>query len=335
MIVLTPNTPPVNVYDKKLVFLAGPIQGAENWQKDAIADLADLDIYVANPRRDNSADFNYVSQVEWETLYLKKADVIMFWIPAESYEVKGRSYAQTNRFELGEWLGRTDFNRRLNKKIVIGIDNNFPGKRYIIKRCEKFPCPIFDTYRQTITEVRRLLTEKINIFFTSDTHFGSERALVYSHRPFSSVDEMNKALVDNWNKIVKPQDTVWHLGDFGDISFAKQLNGNINLILGNYELDAIAYNSQYLQDLQNTFALVEKNAVITTADGEALHLSHKPSDADRTMFNAFGHIHGLQKCKHFGYDVGVDANHFRPISEKYFLDYKNSIINCYDENVFY
>ena len=36
-------------------------------------------------------------------------------------------------------------------------------------------------------------------FFTSDTHFGQERALTLSMRPFDSVDEMDITIIKNIN----------------------------------------------------------------------------------------------------------------------------------------
>ena len=52
------------------------------------------------------------------------------------------------------------------------------------------------------------------IFFTSDTHFGHGGALGLYRRPFASVAAMNEGLVERWNEAVKPEDVVWHLGDF-------------------------------------------------------------------------------------------------------------------------
>ena len=96
--------------------------------------------------------------------YLSRADVVMFWLPLEAQHVEGRSYAQTSRFELGEWLGRTDFNRRAGKTAVVGIEDGFPGKSYICKRCENSPCQVFDSYRQTMAEVRRRLESRGRVF---------------------------------------------------------------------------------------------------------------------------------------------------------------------------
>jgi calcineurin-like phosphoesterase family protein len=146
---------------------------------------------------------------------------------------------------------------------------------------------------------------------------------------------MNRIITDNWNKSVKPYDTVYHLGDFGALEFASQLNGSIHLITGNYEGDIISTNLNYLDELKKVFKSVEASDMIVLSDGSELHLSHKPSAADHRVFNAFGHIHGRQMCKKFGVDVGVDAHHFTPISEETLLFYKNAIqTGKYDEEVF-
>ena len=53
-----------------------------------------------------------------------------------------------------------------------------------------------------------------DIYFTADTHFNHENILDYCRRPYNNIQEMNEALVENWNKTVKKEDTVYHLGDF-------------------------------------------------------------------------------------------------------------------------
>ena len=50
-------------------------------------------------------------------------------------------------------------------------------------------------------------------WFTSDLHFGHANIIEYSGRPFRDVDHMNRALIERWNALVQPADTVWVLGD--------------------------------------------------------------------------------------------------------------------------
>ena len=71
------------------------------------------------------------------------------------------------------------------------------------------------------------------IFVTSDTHFGHDRKFLYSPRGFKSIQEHDEAIIQNWNSVVEPDDTVYHLGDvmLGDnehgMECLKRLNGNI------------------------------------------------------------------------------------------------------------
>ena len=80
-----------------------------------------------------------------------------------------------------------------------------------------------------------------DIFFTSDTHFGHAKIIEYCKRPFSSVEEMDEILIQNWNKTVSKGDTVYHLGDFcwrkqkSPKWYWDQLNGNKILIKGNHD----------------------------------------------------------------------------------------------------
>lgn len=80
------------------------------------------------------------------------------------------------------------------------------------------------------------------IFFTSDTHFGHANIIKFCKRPFLNVDDMNEALVENWNKVVPEDGIVFHLGDFAFggsnvwNEITPRLNGQIHLILGNHKI---------------------------------------------------------------------------------------------------
>ena len=54
----------------------------------------------------------------------------------------------------------------------------------------------------------------MGVFFTADQHFGHKSIIEYCNRPFSDVEEMNEALIENWNKTVDNNDKIFVLGDF-------------------------------------------------------------------------------------------------------------------------
>lgn len=129
--------PEIVQVDRPLIFLAGPIQGAPDWQSEAANRIHDLDaaIAVASPRRNYpEGTFVYERQVDWETHFLRlagKIGVIGFWLAAQIKETPGRAYAQTTRFELAEWKMRHEYE---GAKITIGIEEGFGNARYIRRR---------------------------------------------------------------------------------------------------------------------------------------------------------------------------------------------------------
>lgn len=154
--------PPECVSSKQqIIFLAGPIKGALDWQSDAIKILTTLkpSVCIASPRRSEFGDFNYYAQIDWETDNLRRAGkngVIMFWLAKENKTIPGRSYAQTTRAELFEWKVRHE---RDGSKIVLGIEDGFSGSRYIKKRF-KDDCPdvtILDNLEDTCKEALKVL----------------------------------------------------------------------------------------------------------------------------------------------------------------------------------
>lgn len=58
------------------------------------------------------------------------------------------------------------------------------------------------------------MTKKNKIFFTADLHLYHTNIIKHCNRPFETIEEMNNVLVDNWNKVVGPKDTIYILGDF-------------------------------------------------------------------------------------------------------------------------
>ncbi|MGI6103137.1 MAG: hypothetical protein ACOYBJ_00725 [Patescibacteria group bacterium] len=118
------------------VFLAGPIQGAADWQAQAIELLHAIDpvLNIANPRSAEPFHGNWRAQVHWESYYLRLAALtgcILFWGAEEQKHTCNRAYAQTTRFELGEWFALHQF---LHCQVVIGCHTRFTGMRYLCER---------------------------------------------------------------------------------------------------------------------------------------------------------------------------------------------------------
>lgn len=174
-------------------------------------------------------------------------------------------------------------------------------------------------------------------WFTADNHFGHERTLELSKRPYSSVEEMNWDMVKKWNSVVGKDDIVYHLGDFGDYEFAKLLNGEIHLLFGNYD-------SKYFEDYKGSrdyllshygfksFSIALEK--VELFNDKLYSLVHEPNNANPHRFKLFGHIHGLQMVKRNGLNVGVDCHNFYPIDLETVEFYRNAIENHYDEEVF-
>jgi calcineurin-like phosphoesterase family protein len=80
-----------------------------------------------------------------------------------------------------------------------------------------------------------------DIWLTADPHFFHQRIMEYADRPFSSVEEMNEVLIQNWNRVVKPQDDIYLLGDWAFTNTTNKqelmgrLNGNVYLVRGNHD----------------------------------------------------------------------------------------------------
>ena len=319
------------------VFLAGPIQGAPNWQHSVetlfMNEQQNDKIVFLSPRRLSYDDFNYEEQVLWEKKFMSLSDVILFWIPEASEDIKGRSYAQTTRTEFGEYLAR-------GKKIIFGAYKDFPGLRYFESKLKQYygdNYQIHSSLEYCLKELNDYISSsKPTTYFISDTHFGDSRALELSKRPYNSVETMDYDMMLKWNTTVKPIDTVYHLGDIGDnLDFICNLNGTKYFLEGNYER-----YGKYKYDA-NDFDKVFKEPTIITVNDKKYVISHEPISGDNLRNQnpdvegvIFGHIHGRQKIKTFGVDAGVDANNFKPISIEEIDFYLNAIKKgYYDEEV--
>lgn len=171
------------------------------------------------------------------------------------------------------------------------------------------------------------------VFFSSDLHFGHNRGFLYEPRGFTSIEEHDAAIVENWNKVVKPEDSVYLLGDLmlndneGGIAKLNQLNGTIYYIRGNHcsDMRCVLYKEKtsmipLCSQFETSWASVKK------INGYSFYLSHYPTMTSylenmaplkHHLINLHGHTHSKSKFYQdipFMYNVALDAHNNTPVS---------------------
>lgn len=160
------------------------------------------------------------------------------------------------------------------------------------------------------------------IYFTSDLHLGHAEIVGMSKRPFSSVEEMDEALIENWNSRVHKNDDVYILGDLIYKSarppeeYLSRLRGKKHLIFGNHDL---SWKDDV--DLSRWFASWQWAAQVDTGQGYAI-LCHFPLVTYIRKYQIHGHLHnrtnqeywGLLRGMPYSLNAGVDINGYRPVT---------------------
>jgi calcineurin-like phosphoesterase family protein len=155
----------------------------------------------------------------------------------------------------------------------------------------------------------------MNIFLTSDTHFGHVGVTQFLRddgsklRPWDSVEEMDEALIANWNNSVRPKDKVYHLGDVvinrKALPTLQRLNGEKILIKGNHDIFRIDEYLQYFKDVRAYHVL------------DMFLLSHIPIHPDsmsRFNGNIHGHLHNKSIADKRYRCVSVEQTSYTPIT---------------------
>jgi len=186
---------------------------------------------------------------------------------------------------------------------------------------ENKPDRIADLLEEAANEIDRLNAviiiiygDNMSIWFTSDTHFHHENIIDYCRRPFAHAYEMNNEMIRRWNEVVKPEDTVYHLGDFamGPKTLIhptrEKLNGKIILVLGNHDRNT---NTMLAAGFDRVY-----DDVIKTLDSHTLYMRHKPElDTSKwhgCEYHLHGHVHEHYTRHGNAINVGVDVWNFTP-----------------------
>ena len=148
-------------------------------------------------------------------------------------------------------------------------------------------------------------------WFTADEHLGHENIIKYCNRPFSTVEEMDATIIDNYNQVVLKDDIVVHAGDFCWLNnfkdvykiYVQKLNGTQIFLRGSHD-HWLPYSSKYIwtKRIEGQLVVVCHYAMLRWPG------SHYNS------WQLFGHSHGRLVAEGKQYDIGVDNNNFYPVS---------------------
>lgn len=162
-----------------------------------------------------------------------------------------------------------------------------------------------------------------NIFFISDTHFGHEAPYVKFRnpddtgflRPHGSATAGDEAMVENWNKVVKPEDRLYHLGDVvmskKFLPILSRLNGRKVLIKGNHDQEKLSIYAKYFEDIRGVY---HRPGMVMS------HVPLHPGSIDRWGINVHGHLHGNRVRDEVGnidtryFSVCVEQINYTPIA---------------------
>lgn len=166
------------------------------------------------------------------------------------------------------------------------------------------------------------------IYFTSDLHFGHKNIIRFDNRPFNDIEEMNKVLIENWNKVVSNIDTIYILGDMfwyktDTKHILQQLNGRKILIKGNH--DDVKGIENYFEDIFNYLEIKYNHKTFILSHYPILIYNKQHSNG----IMLYGHVHNseeeiyIQEMKKYltnknipcnMYNVGCMLNNYKPIS---------------------
>lgn len=133
------------------------------------------------------------------------------------------------------------------------------------------------------------------IYYIGDTHFGHANVIKHDGRPFETVEEMDEAIIRNWNRRVHKDDDVYVLGDFCFRNaescswYLQKLKGRKHLIVGNHDI-------KLLKD-EKALSMFESvdNMTVIRDNGKQITLCHYPMAAwdgsHHGSWHIYAHIH--------------------------------------------
>lgn len=191
-------------------------------------------------------------------------------------------------------------------------------------------------------------------YYTSDWHLQHARIIELCDRPFKDVDHMDSTIIDNVNSILDPDiDELFILGDICMGNMEKSLRNlgrvrarRVVMFPGNHDRWSLAYHTRGDHYTKRRSWQKRYEEALTSSRGMAMSdrspsqwrtkiheltasCSHYPWEGDshgadrykelRPLpgpgFLIHGHVHNAWRTNGRQFNVGVDVNDFKPVSE--------------------
>jgi calcineurin-like phosphoesterase family protein len=185
-------------------------------------------------------------------------------------------------------------------------------------------------------------------WFTSDIHFGHDNVIDFCNRPFANKEEMKDKIIENFNRVVKPDDLLVFVGDIFFYHTKQQMQETLDRVNGRKILIRGNHDQKPRQMMNAGFHNSVEEAVMLIG-GERVLLSHYPfampewkfqyrrymnrvkkkmgikrtkwpekyhdrRPRDNGQFLIHGHTHSKYKCVGRQIHVGVDAWDYKPVN---------------------
>lgn len=172
----------------------------------------------------------------------------------------------------------------------------------------------------------------VNKWFMADLHLNHEFMTEIdpmtgqSYRPFKTVEEMNNTIIDNINKVVKPKDKLYLMGDVlfkpaTSEHLLKRIKGKKQLIIGNH--DDIKKNTRYYVDHFDKILLWKK---FKDEGFVCTHIPLRPDGIRDCILNVHGHIHKANLPEPCYLNVSAENTNYAPVHMDTVLTYV-SVLN--------
>jgi calcineurin-like phosphoesterase family protein len=164
-------------------------------------------------------------------------------------------------------------------------------------------------------------------YFTSDLHLRHKNIIQYAHRnpPFGNVVTMDSGLIANWNKVVKPNDKIYHIGDlcftnnskvYGDAMHI--FHGRTVFLRGNHD-SGLQHASYFICRRINGIKIFMRHWPPWEHPASFPHVFDIDADVDLILC---GHVHDKWKSHVHSIgqrlipviNVGVDVWEYKPVN---------------------